>query len=54
VFSSSLRHEKEGKTEKGEREREKFQFFEPFVLRVVVARVSRRMREYRFLFNVSV
>jgi len=52
VFSSSLRHEKEGKTEKGERE--KFQFFEPFFLRVVVARVSRRMREYRFLFNVSV
>lgn len=52
MFSSSLRHEKEGKTEK--REREKFQFFEPFVLRVVVARVSRRMREYRFLFNVSV
>lgn len=52
MFSSSLRREKEGKPEK--REREKFQFFEPFVLRVVVARVSRRMREYRFLFNVSV
>lgn len=52
MFSSSLWHEKEGKTEKGERE--KFQFFEPFVLRVVVARVSRRMREYCFLFNVSV
>ena len=51
MFSSSLRHEKEGKTEK---ERENFQFFEPFFLRVVVARVSRRMREYRFLFNVSV
>lgn len=41
------------KKAKRKKEREKFQFFEAFVLRVV-ARVSRRMREYRFLFNVSV
>lgn len=42
------------KKAKRKKEREKFQFFEPFFLRVVVARVSRRMREYRFLFKVSV
>ena len=41
------------KKAKQKNEREKFQFFEAFVLRVL-ARVSRRMREYRFLFNVSV
>lgn len=42
------------KKAKRKNEREKFQFFQPFFLRVVVARVSRRMREYRFLFKVSV
>jgi hypothetical protein len=52
-FTCSHHHCGTRKKAKRENEREKFEFFEAFFLRVV-ARVSRRMREYRFLFKVSV